>query len=66
MSNLMCDDLELARLNRERVAKGYCNHFYDEQAKALAQWEWGGKPPVGLILGELPYVGINQIRLDRD
>ena len=66
MNNPMCADLEQARLNRERVKEGYCNAFYDKQANILAQWSFGSKPPSSLILGGLPQVNPNQIRLDND
>ncbi len=62
MLNLMVDNLDNARDNRERVREGYCNQFYNEQARCLAQWT-DKKPPENLVLGELPYVG-KQPRLD--
>lgn len=62
--NLMCDDQDKARLNRERVKQGVGNDYYDQQARCLAQWT-EDKPPENLVLGELPVVGLKQIRLDR-
>lgn len=56
-------DLDAAKRSRERVKD---NRFYDEQAHILAQWQWNEPPPKDLILGELPYVGLNRIRLDTD
>jgi len=53
----MCDDLDAARRNRERVSQGYGNAFYYEQAHAVAQWSLEGEKPESVILGELPYVG---------
>lgn len=66
MFNLMCDDLAQAKHNRERVAQGCCNQFYAEQAHILAQWQPDDLPPEDLILGELPYINLKQIRPDRD
>ena len=63
--NLMCDDLECARLNRERIKAGVTNRYYDEQAHILAQWQWCEPPPADLVLGELPIVDLKQIQLDR-
>ena len=57
MFNAMCDDLDAARRNRERVEQGYGNAFYHEQAHAVAQWTPGEAKPESVILGELPYVG---------
>ena len=56
MFNLMCDDLEQARLNRERD-NTQTNEFYAQQARAVAQWTMGEPKPESVILGELPYVG---------
>jgi len=66
VSKAKCDDLEQARLNRERVKQGYGNEFYDNQSSCLAQWHLGDLPPKELILGSLPEVNPKQIRLDRD
>ena len=60
------DELEQARLNRERVKQGYGNEFYANQACICAQWHLGDLPPRELILGALPEVNPKQIRLDRD
>lgn len=57
MPNAMCDDLDAAQRNRERVKQGYGNRFYNEQAHAVAQWALGDKKPESVILGELPYIG---------
>ena len=65
MNRLMCEDENRAKLNRERVARGETNRFYNEQAHAIAQWGWGEDKPESVVVGELPYVGVNQIRLDR-
>ena len=59
------DDLERARLNRERVKEGYCNEYYDQQARICAQWHSGERPPCNLMLGNLPEVNLKQIQLDR-
>ena len=64
MFDAMCEDLERAKLNRERVKQGYGNVFYAQQARAIAQWQWGETPPDSIIFGELPFVG-GDIRLDR-
>jgi len=53
----MCNDLDKAKRNRERVKQGYGNQFYNRQAYAVAQWQFGEFPPKSIILGELPYVG---------
>ncbi len=50
-------ELEQARLNRERVKQGIGNQFYQEQANAVAQWGFGEPKPESVIVGELPYVG---------
>ena len=57
-------DLEEAKRNREVVEKDIGGRFYAGQARILAQWELGEKPPKELILGELPQV--NKIRLRRE
>lgn len=55
---IMCDDLDAAKRNRERIANGETNRFYNEQAHAIAQWSLDEViPPESVILGELPYVG---------
>jgi len=57
MNRAMCDDLENARLNRERIARGETNQFYDQQSHAIAQWQPGTPVPDSVVLGELPYAG---------
>ncbi len=51
------DELETARLNRERVKSGETNAYYDQQRNIAEGWAYGTKPPEGLRLGELPYLG---------
>ena len=51
------DELEAARINRERVKRSDNDAYYAQQAKACAQWVWGQPPPEGLVVGELPYAG---------
>lgn len=65
---MQIDDLANARRCREQARrdKAQTDRYYAEQAHILAQWEWGKRPPAGLVLGELPYVSPKQIRLDRD
>lgn len=53
---LMCENLKLAKKNRERVRNDYCGEFYAQQTRAVAQWGLGEKKPDSVILGELPYV----------
>ena len=57
MNDLMCDDLNNARLNRERIQRGDSNQYYLEQAHAVAQWHLGEPAPQGVVLGSLPFVG---------
>ncbi len=66
MHNLMCDNLDHARLNRKRIKQGETNQFYTEQAHAVAQWQLGETAPESVILGELPYVGKNKQRREED
>ena len=67
MNRVMCDDLENARLNRERIARGETNPYYAQQAHAVAQWQLSETPSESVVLGELPYVGrIRRDRLDTD
>ena len=65
MNNPMCNDLDNARLNRERIKRGVTNQYYDEQANILAQWLWCEPPPADLVIGELPVIDLKQIQLDR-
>lgn len=63
----MCDNLELAKRNRERVKSDYGGRFYAQQEHAVAQWGLGDKKPESVVLGELPYVGkIGRNGLDTD
>ena len=55
-------DLEATKRSRDQAKLYNTDRFYDEQANALAQWEWGEKPPEGLVLGSLPYVNLRAIR----
>lgn len=48
MNPLLCDSPERARENRERIAQGYCNEYYDYQNHAARHWNWGTKQPKGL------------------
>lgn len=64
--NAMCDDLDSAKLNRERIKRGETNLFYEGQAHILAQWHDGDEPPCSLIFGTLPEVNRKTLRLDRD
>ena len=57
MHNLMCEDPELAQLNRDRIKQGETNQYYNQQAHAVAQWQLGEPAPGGVVLGELPYTG---------
>lgn len=58
MENLaMCEDTTRAKANRQRVAEGQGNTFYAQQAHSCAQWQRGEPAPIGLVLGELPFVG---------
>ena len=66
MWDLMCIDLDSARRSREKIKERVGDRFWNEQTRIAAQWELSGKKPKGLIMRELPYVGISQIRLDRD
>ena len=59
-------DLDAAKRSREQAKLYNTDRFYDEQAKTEAQWQWGEKPPEGLVLGSLPYVGLKAIKLDID
>jgi len=61
----MCEDTQAAKANRKRVEADYGREFYVRQAHAVAQWQFGERPPASVILGELPCVG-KYIRLDRD
>ena len=36
MNSLMCEDLEAAKLNRERIEREETNRFYDMQSHAVA------------------------------
>jgi len=56
--NLLCDDLERARANRERVAQGHGNKFYDNQKGIIEGWEHGRIPPKGLIVDNVSYAPI--------
>ena len=49
------NEADKASQNRLRVKEGYCNEFYDHQKHMCYGWEIGTPPPLGLILGELPY-----------
>lgn len=51
--SLMCDDINRAGQNREIVETGVGDPFYDKQQHLLHNWPLEGRPPKGLILGEL-------------
>lgn len=53
--NLLCEDYRKAKLNRQRVRGGYCNRYYEAQARAERYWK-EGLPPSKLRIGELPQV----------
>ena len=59
-------DLDAAKRSREQARLHNTDRFYDEQAKVLAQWQWGEKPPEGLVIGSLPYVDLKAIKFDTD
>jgi hypothetical protein len=42
------------------VAAGYCNKFYDQQKSIERGWIQGAPAPLGLALGELPYVNTRE------
>ena len=46
------NEADRARENRERVAAGFGNKFYDRQASMTAGWQPGQPPPRGLIMAE--------------
>jgi len=64
----MCQDQDLARLNRERVKTNNDLAYWESQARAVAQWAWGEPKPESVVLGDLPYVGRykSDTELDRD
>lgn len=68
---LMCDNLEKARQNRERVASGQGNPYYDWQDQALRQIPFGQSLPDWVPTGELPTIyhsigcGVGYIFSDR-
>jgi len=66
MNNLMCDNLDNARLNRERIQRGDTDQYYTEQAHAVAQWSLGEIAPKGVVLGSLPFVGKIRPRMEED
>mgnify|MGYP001563704932 CR=1 FL=1 len=59
-------DKVAAARSRARQGEHSTDAYYSEQEHILAQWHWGKPPPEQLVLGELPYVGLKGIRLDRD
>lgn len=61
MQNLMCDDIEQARLNRERVARGDTNEFYNEQHQIIAHIPLFVPLPKKVITGKLPQVVLHHI-----
>ena len=56
MLGMTRQDLAEAKRNREVVKQDIGGRFYAGQARILAQWELGEKPPKGLILGGLPQI----------
>ena len=50
MTNLLVDDAERARQNRERVAAGYCNKGYDIEAASMRNSPLYREPNVDSIL----------------
>ena len=46
--NLLCEDIERAGQNRQRVAQGFGNRYYDRQQNILEGWEYGAPPPFNL------------------
>ncbi len=58
-------DLADAKRHRERDL-AETDRFYDQQARAVAQWQWGEPKPVEVILGDLPIVCPKRIRIDSD
>ena len=53
----MCQDQDLARLNRERVNQDIGGGWWESQARATAQWKLDEPKPESVVLGDLPYVG---------
>lgn len=51
-STPMCDNLEAAKQNRERIKQGFGDEFYTEQERIIAHWTEGKPLPVGLVVGE--------------
>ena len=60
--DMLCPSLLKAALNRARVAADIEGDYYREQAHKVAQWGLGERPPEGIVLGELPYVGKLNLR----
>ena len=51
---LMCENPELAKLNRARVKEGFGNSFYNGQRRIAQGWVVGQPKPENLIVGDLP------------
>ena len=56
-NNTMCQDQDLAKLNRERVKTNDDLAYWESQARAVAQWKLGEPKPESIVLGDLPSVG---------
>lgn len=59
----MCDDLEQAKLNRQRVKEGYGNAYYNQQRRAIEQTPADEPLPSTVATGELPYITNNHRQL---
>lgn len=54
---LMCDDLEKARKNRERIKSGYATAWWIELEQTIKATPIGANLPSSVPIGQLPQVG---------
>ena len=65
-TSFLCPDLEEAEINRQHVALDYCGDYYVEQARQVAAWAIGERPPKGVRIGELPCLARRRIKLGQE